>query len=169
LLAATGIIKGFNALFVAFGWISNVLVNAQTGTVESTYGIYALLKCDRRWFLRIFANLLRLYGNEKVWRNATALVHPTLVDIKALDPIMTVFQGTRLESPIQIEFLGIPVVLMTYTSSVIPIILATYFAEKVKKWLVKGNASGGKKLFCSTIHLVIDCPANILNYFIRVR
>ena len=100
---------------------------------------------------------------------ATALVHPTLVDIKALDPIMTVFQGTRLESPIQIEFLGIPVVLMTYTSSVIPIILATYFAEKVKKWLVKGNASGGKKLFCSTIHLVIDCPANILNCFIRVR
>lgn len=68
---------------------------------------------------------------------ATALVHPTLVDIKALDPIMTVFQGTRLESPIQIEFLGIPVVLMTYTSSVIPIILATYFAEKVKKMVSK--------------------------------
>ncbi|PAD85374.1 hypothetical protein CHH55_23880, partial [Niallia circulans] len=43
LLAATGIIKGFNALFVAFGWISNVPVNAQTGAVESTYGIYALL------------------------------------------------------------------------------------------------------------------------------
>ena len=93
---------------------------------------------------------------------ATALVHPTLVDIKALDPIMTVFQGTRLESPIQIEFLGIPVVLMTYTSSVIPIILATYFAAKVEKWLAKVMPAVVKSFFVPLFTLLLIVPLRFL-------
>ncbi|UQZ75749.1 PTS beta-glucoside transporter subunit IIABC [Niallia circulans] len=169
LLAATGIIKGFNALFVAFGWISNVPVNAQTGAVESTYGIYALLNAIGDGFfvfLPIFLGYtaMKKFGGTPMlgMAIATALVHPTLVDIKALDPIMTVFQGTLFESPIQIEFLGIPVVLMTYTSSVIPIILATYFAAKVEKWLAKVMPVVVKSFFVPLFTLLLIVPLTFL-------
>ncbi|AYV73422.1 beta-glucoside-specific PTS transporter subunit IIABC [Bacillus sp. PK3-056] len=169
LLAATGIIKGFNALFVAFGWISNVPVNAQTGAVESTYGIYALLNAIGDGFfvfLPIFLGYtaMKKFGGTPMlgMAIATALVHPTLVDIKALDPIMTVFQGTLFESPIQIEFLGIPVVLMTYTSSVIPIILATYFAAKVEKWLAKVMPAVVKSFFVPLFTLLLIVPLTFL-------
>ncbi|MCM2983478.1 beta-glucoside-specific PTS transporter subunit IIABC [Niallia circulans] len=169
LLAATGIIKGFNALFVAFGWISNVPVNAQTGAVESTYGIYALLNAIGDGFfvfLPIFLGYtaMKKFGGTPMlgMAIATALVHPTLVDIKALDPIMTVFQGTLFESPIQIEFLGIPVVLMTYTSSVIPIILATYFAAKVEKWLATVMPAVVKSFFVPLFTLLLIVPLTFL-------
>jgi PTS system beta-glucosides-specific IIC component len=42
------------------------------------------------------------------------------------------FAGTIIESPVYITFLGIPVILMSYTSSVIPIILATYVGAKIE-------------------------------------
>ena len=47
------------------------------------------------------------------------------------------FAGTIFESPVYITFLGIPVILMNYSSSVIPIILATYVGSKIEKGFKK--------------------------------
>jgi len=169
LLAATGIIKGFNSLFVALGWVSNVPVNATTGVVESTYGIYALLNAIGDGFfvfLPIFLGYtaMKKFGGTPMlgMAIATALVHPSLVGIRALEPISTVFKGTVFESLIQIEFLGIPVVLMTYTSSVIPIILATFFAAKVEKWLAKVMPAVVKSFFVPLFTLLIIVPLTFL-------
>jgi beta-glucoside PTS system EIICBA component len=169
LLAATGIIKGFNSLFVALGWVSNVPVNAATGAVESTYGIYALLNAIGDGFfvfLPIFLGYtaMKKFGGTPMlgMAIATALVHPSLVGIRALEPITTVFKGTVFESLIQIEFLGIPVVLMTYTSSVIPIILATFFAAKVEKWLAKVMPAVVKSFFVPLFTLLIIVPLTFL-------
>ncbi len=43
-------------------------------------------------------------------------------------------KGSIFQSPVHLEFLGIPVLLMNYASSVIPIILAVFVGSKVEKF-----------------------------------
>ncbi|MDZ7542803.1 PTS beta-glucoside transporter subunit IIABC, partial [Clostridium perfringens] len=66
-----------------------------------------------------------------------ALVYPSILGLMNGTPLYTLFQGTMFESPVHITFLGIPVILMNYTSSVIPIIVATYFGGKIEKGFKK--------------------------------
>jgi beta-glucoside PTS system EIICBA component len=129
-LAATGMIKGFNALFVAFGWL------------DSTSGTYQVLNATGDalfYFLPIFLGYtaIKKFGGNPFIGMAigAALVYPTLSTLTAGEPLYTVFAGTMFQSPIYITFLGIPVILMSYSSSVIPIIISAFFAAKVEKWL----------------------------------
>ena len=52
------------------------------------------------------------------------------------EKMYTLFAGTVFESAVHMEFLGLPVILMSYASSVIPIILALYFGAKIEKLFV---------------------------------
>lgn len=169
LLAATGMIKGFNALFVALGWISNTPVNAETGATESTYGIYAVLNAVGDgffYFLPIFLGYtaIKKFGGTTFIGMAigAALVHPSLATIKAGETIGTLFSGTMFESAIQIKFLGIPVILMSYASSVIPIILAAYVAAKVENKLRKITPDVVKSFGVPALTLIIVVPLTFL-------
>ncbi|MBT2733154.1 beta-glucoside-specific PTS transporter subunit IIABC [Carnobacterium sp. ISL-102] len=131
-LAATGMIKGFNALFVALGWL----------TVES--GTYQILNAIGDSLFYFFPIFLALTASKKLNVNqftamaiGASLVYPTLTGLTAGEPLYTLFAGTLIESRVFIEFLGIPVILMTYSSSVIPIILSIMLASKVEKGLKK--------------------------------
>ncbi|MCM3030691.1 beta-glucoside-specific PTS transporter subunit IIABC [Niallia sp. MER 6] len=129
-LAASGMIKGFNALFVALGWLTNT---------SGTYQILNAAGDALFYFLPIFLGYtaIKKFGGTPFIGMAigAALVYPTLSTLTIGDPLYTVFAGTMFESPIYVTFLGIPVILMSYSSSVIPIILSTFFAAKVEKWL----------------------------------
>lgn len=129
-LAASGMIKGFNALFVALGWLTNT---------SGTYQILNAAGDALFYFLPIFLGYtaIKKFGGTPFIGMAigAALVYPTLSTLTTGDPLYTVFAGTMFESPIYVTFLGIPVILMSYSSSVIPIILSTFFAAKVEKWL----------------------------------
>ncbi|MDQ0719664.1 PTS system beta-glucosides-specific IIC component [Paenibacillus sp. W4I10] len=129
LLAATGMIKGFNEMFVSFGWI----------TQDS--GTYQLLKATGDslfYFFPIFLGYtaIKKFGGSPFLGMAigASLVYPTLGGLKAGDPLYTLFAGTLFESPIHITFLGMPVILMEYSSSVIPIIIATFVAVKLERF-----------------------------------
>ncbi|WP_433744433.1 beta-glucoside-specific PTS transporter subunit IIABC [Paenibacillus amylolyticus] len=129
LLAATGMIKGFNEMFVAFGWL----------TQDS--GTYQLLKATGDclfYFFPIFLGYtaIKKFGGSPFLGMAigASLVYPTLGGLKAGDPLYTLFTGTLFESPIHITFLGMPVILMDYASSVIPIIIATFVAVKLERF-----------------------------------
>ncbi|MCM3653512.1 beta-glucoside-specific PTS transporter subunit IIABC [Metabacillus litoralis] len=131
-LAATGMIKGFAALILALGW------------VDATSGTYQLLNIagDGLFnFLPIFLGYtaMKKFGGTPFigMAIAAALVHPTLATLNTGEASTVLFQGTLFESPIHITFLGIPVILMSYASSVIPIILSTYVTSKVEKGLKK--------------------------------
>lgn len=157
LLAATGIVKGFNAAFVALGWLSN------------TDGTYILLNAIGDGFFTFLPIFLGYTAMKKFGGTpflgmavAAALVHPSLATIKAGDAIMTVFSGTIFESPVQITFLGIPVILMTYTSSVIPIVIAAYFAAKIEKWWRKVIPAVVKSFFVPMLTLLIIVPLTFL-------
>lgn len=127
-LAATGMIKGLNALFVALGWLE---------TTSGTYQILNAIGDSLFYFFPIFLGYtaMKKFGGSPFIGMAigAALVYPTLTAVTAGEPLYTLFSGTLFESPIYITFLGIPVVLMSYASSVIPIIIASYFAAKVEK------------------------------------
>lgn len=132
ILAATGMIKGFNALFIAAGWL------------EDTSGTYQILNAvgdSLFYFFPIFLGYTAMtkFGGNKFIGMAigAALVYPSLSTLTAGEPLYTLFAGTMFESPVYITFLGIPVILMSYASSVIPIILATYFGSKIEKGFKK--------------------------------
>ncbi|MEH6937776.1 beta-glucoside-specific PTS transporter subunit IIABC [Bacillus sp. JJ664] len=128
-LAATGMIKGFAAFFLALGWI----------TQES--GTYQILNAAGDCLFYFFPIFLGYTAMKKFGGNTfigmaigAALVYPALTGLSTGKPLYTLFVGTIFESPIHITFLGIPVILMSYSSSVIPIIVAAYFAVKVEKF-----------------------------------
>lgn len=131
-LAATGMIKGFASMFLAFGWVTQT-----SGTYQILYAIGDALF----YFFPIFLGYtaIKKFGGNIFVGMAIggALVYPAISGLTAGKPLYTLFAGTLFESPIHVTFLGIPVILMSYASSVIPIILATFFAAKVEKGLKK--------------------------------
>ncbi|WP_407269690.1 beta-glucoside-specific PTS transporter subunit IIABC [Radiobacillus sp. PE A8.2] len=131
-LAATGMIKGFNALFVALEWYPNT---------SGTYYILHAIGDSLFYFFPIFLGftaMKKFGGNHFVGMAiGAALVYPTLSGLTSGDPLYTLFQGTLFESPVYITFLGIPVILMSYASSVIPIVLAAFIGAKLERWFTK--------------------------------
>ncbi|WYP26442.1 beta-glucoside-specific PTS transporter subunit IIABC [Alkalihalobacillus sp. FSL W8-0930] len=131
-LAATGMIKGFNALFLATGWL------------EETDGTYLMLNIIGDCLFYFFPIFLGYTAIKKFGGNpflglaiGAALVYPSISEIMSGEPLYVLFGGTIFESPIYITFLGIPVILMSYAQSVIPIILAAFFASKVERFFKK--------------------------------
>ncbi len=156
-LAATGMIKGFNALFVALGWYTNT-----TGT----YHILNAVGDSLFYFFPIFlgyTSMKKFGGNIFIGMAiGAALVYPTLAGLNNGDPLYTLFAGTIFESPIHITFLGIPVILMSYSSSVIPIILATYVGAKFEKWLTKVIPDVVKNFLVPFITLLVIVPITFI-------
>ncbi|WP_419955325.1 beta-glucoside-specific PTS transporter subunit IIABC [Neobacillus niacini] len=131
-LSATGMIKGFVAMFVALGWLKNT---------SGTYHIYYAIGDSLFYFFPIFLGYtaIKKFGGSHFIGMAigASLVYPALTTLTTGDPITTLFSGSVFQSPVYITFLGIPVILMSYASSVIPIIVASYFAAKVERFLKK--------------------------------
>jgi len=132
ILCATGMIKGFNAMFVALGWITNK---------SGTYNVLQAVGDGLFYFFPIFLGFTaakKFKANEFMGMGiGAALVYPTLSGLTAGEPLYTLFTGTVIQSPIHITFLGIPVILMNYSSSVIPIVLAAYVGAKIEKFFKK--------------------------------
>ncbi len=78
------------------------------------------------------------------------------------EPLYTLFQGTIFESPIHITFLGIPVILMSYASSVIPIILAAYVGSKLEKWFIKVIPDVVKSFLVPFFTLLVIVPITFI-------
>ncbi|WP_088810128.1 MULTISPECIES: beta-glucoside-specific PTS transporter subunit IIABC [unclassified Listeria] len=156
-LAATGMIKGFAAAFLAFGWLT-----ADSGTYQILYAIGDCLF----YFFPIF---LGYTASKKFGGNifigmavGAALVYPTLAGILTGKPEYVLFAGTIFESPIHVTFLGIPVILMSYASSVIPIIIATWFASKVEKVAKKIIPDVIKTFIVPFVTLLIVVPLTFM-------
>ncbi|WP_067840617.1 beta-glucoside-specific PTS transporter subunit IIABC [Amphibacillus sediminis] len=133
LLAATGMIKGLNVIFVSTGWLSE------------TSGTYAILQAAGDAFFYFFPIFLGYTSAKKFGLKpfvgmaiGAALVYPSMSSLTVgLDPLYTLFSGTLFESPVYVTFLGIPVILMNYGSSVVPIVLANFFGSKLEKFITK--------------------------------
>ncbi|MBR1580597.1 MAG: PTS glucose transporter subunit IIA [Selenomonadaceae bacterium] len=128
-LAASGMVKGLTALLAAFNIIS---------TDGGTYQVMSVIGDAFFYFLPIFLafSAARKFKMSEFAAMAigASLVYPSLPKIMEGEVLYTVLNGSIFESPVHLEFLGIPVLLMNYASSVIPIILAVWVGAKVEKF-----------------------------------
>lgn len=131
-LGATGMIKGFNALFIFLG-----LYTEASGT-------YQILQAAGDCLFYFFPIFLGFTAAKKFNVNqfvgmaiGASMVYPSLSGLMSGEPLYTLFAGTIFESPIYITFLKIPVILMNYSSSVVPVILSVIVASKFEAFFKK--------------------------------
>ncbi|AAK79375.1 PTS system beta-glucosides-specific IIC component [Clostridium acetobutylicum] len=156
-LAATGMIKGFNAMFIAFGWLTKT---------SGTYNILNAVGDCLFYFFPIFLGYSaakKFKGNHFIGMAIGAsLVYPTLSTLMTGKPLYTLFQGTIFASPVYVTFLGIPVILMSYSSTVIPIILASYVGVKVEKAFAKIIPDVVKTFLVPFCTLLVMVPLSLI-------
>lgn len=151
MLTATGVIKGILALLSASG-----LLAADSGT-------YQLLNIVGDCFFNFLPVFLGYTAMKKFGGTpfigiaiGAALVYPSITTIMAGEPLYTLFSGTIFESPVYVTFLGIPVILMNYASSVIPVIVTCFFAAKVERFFAKRISELFKTFAVPALTLIIS-------------
>jgi len=156
-LAATGMIKGLAALILALGWVT---------ATSGTYNLLNIAGDGLFNFLPIFLGYtaMKKFGGTPFvgMAIAAALVHPTLSTLTAGDPLYTLFKGSLIQSDIRITFLGIPVIMMSYASSVIPILLSAFFATKLEKGFKKIVPDVVKTFVVPFLTIIVMVPLTFL-------
>ncbi len=134
ILAASGMIKGFNVLFSVLGLY----------TMDSnTYKVLESIGDTFFYFLPVFLGfyaMKKFGGTPMIGATLGAvLVYPFFAGLAGAEPISTFFAGTPYQLNVQSSIFGIPLILPMsgYASSVIPIIAITYVASKVEKFTKK--------------------------------
>ncbi|MFK3814788.1 beta-glucoside-specific PTS transporter subunit IIABC [Bacillus halotolerans] len=142
-IAGAGMIKGLVALAVTFGWMAE---ESQVHVILSAVGDGAF------YFLPL---LLAMSAARKFGSNpyvaaaiAAAILHP---DLTAL-----------LSSGKSISFIGLPVTAATYSSTVIPILLAIWIASYVEKGIDRITHSSLKLIVVPTLTLLIVVPLTLI-------
>jgi len=156
-LAATGMIKGLSALILALGWVT---------ATSGTYNLLNIAGDGLFNFLPIFLGYtaMKKFGGTPFigMAIAAALVHPTLTTLTAGNPLYTLFKGSLFQSDIRLTFLGIPVIMMSYASSVIPILLSAFFATKLEKGFKKIVPDVVKTFVVPFLTIIIMVPLTFL-------
>ena len=157
LLCGTGIISGLSMILVA------------THLITKDSGTYQILSVIGNCFLYYSPILLGFTAAKKFKLNpftgaaiGACLLHPTILGILNQDPLYTMFAGTLIESPVYTTFLKVPVLLMDYASSVIPVIFACYFAAKVEKVLKKVIPAFLRLFLVPALTLLIIVPLTFI-------
>lgn len=133
-LGASGIVKGLLTMATYFGVLT---------TSDGTYKILYAFGDGFFYFLPIILGYTcakKFKFDEFIGMSIGAgLVYPTMVSITSGEALGTIFAGTAFEMSYYTTFLKIPVFYPAsgYTSSVVPIILASLVASKVYQWLRK--------------------------------
>lgn len=157
ILAASGMIKGLVAILLV------------TGVVTPDSGTYQLLWAVGDALFYFFPVALGYTSAKKFNLNpligiviGSALLYPNLANLIGTPAPSVMFQGTLFEAPVYFKFLGIPVLMMSYGQSVIPIILATFCAAKLESWLQKVCPDVVKMFFVPFFTLIIVIPLTFI-------
>ena len=78
------------------------------------------------------------------------------------EPLYTLFEGTIFASPVYMDFLGLPVIVVDYTGTVIPVILSVWFASKCEKLFNRIVPELVKFFFVPMLTLLITLPITLL-------
>lgn len=159
-LCAAGMIKGLNALLVALGCyadtagtyiVLNSIGDAMFQYMPLILGYTAAKKFGSKPFIGMLIGAALCYPSIQ----GTALSN-------SLEPLYTVFTGTMFESPVYITFLGIPVITMDYTSTVVPVILIAYLASKLEKVFTKIIPDVVKTFLVPMAVLLVSLPIGFI-------
>lgn len=157
-MAAAGMIKGIVSMTNSLGWLSQ-----HSGTYQVLYAI-------GDGFFYFLPLILAITAAQKFNVNkfvamtiGAVMCYPSIVAMNNSKHILfTILKGTFLQSQIHDTFLGIPIVAMNYTSSVIPIILAVWFASIIERWCRKWIPAVIKLFFEPFMTMIIVIPISLL-------
>ncbi|WP_340013995.1 beta-glucoside-specific PTS transporter subunit IIABC [Paenibacillus sp. FSL K6-1318] len=142
-ITGAGMIKGIVAILVAVGWLSDT---------SSTYIILSAIGDGAFYFLPI---ILAISAARKLGSNmyiaaalAAGIMHPTITALLA--------DGHNS------SFMGITVIAATYSSTVIPIVLAVWIASYVEKAVDRVIHASLKLLIVPTVTLLIMVPLTLM-------
>lgn len=159
-LCAAGIIKGLLALWV--------FVDPEA----SASGAYQLWYAFGDGFFQFLPIILGATAAKKFGGNmftgigiGTALCYPAISNMAAAEAIGSVFTGTAFEMSYSATFFGIPIIMPSvsgYMSTVVPIIVATYFTVKLENKLKKVIPDVVKTFIAPVISFVVMIPLTFL-------
>lgn len=156
IMAACGMVKGLNALFVAMGLYSDtsggyLMINAIGDALFTFLPLFLGYTSAKKFGLKPMIGLV-----------VGAIMCYPGIQASSISAnkyaIFTLFQGTMFASPVYIDFFGIPVISMDYTGTVIPVILAVYFASKCEKSFNKFIPDLVKFFFVPMLTLLVALP-----------
>ncbi|WP_149094789.1 beta-glucoside-specific PTS transporter subunit IIABC [Paenibacillus terrae] len=144
-LAGAGLLKGLLALILSFHWID---------AASGTYLILSAASDSVFYFLPVF---LAITSSRKFKTNtfvsvaiAGALVYPAVI--------------AAVSNPERLAFLGIPIILINYSSSVIPIILAVWVQSYVERWFNSFIHQSVKNIIVPMLALLVVIPLTFLAF-----
>lgn len=142
-IAGAGMIKGILAIAATFGWLS---------ATDQTYIILSAIGDGAFYFLPMLLafSCARKFGSNPyvAVTIAAALLHPDL----------TALFGAG-ES---ISFIGLPITIATYSSTVIPILLAIWVASYVEKFVDKYTHAAVKLIVVPTVTILVVVPVTLV-------
>lgn len=157
LMCGCGILKGLSVFLGALGLIS------------TTSGTYVIINAIGDVIFYFFPVFVAYTAAEKFGMNrftamaiGAALLHPNISALSSAETLFTAFEGTIFSTNVTTTFLGIPVLLMSYSSTVVPAILAVWVGSKVEKFFKKVTPSVIKMFFVPAMTLLVTVPLTLL-------
>ena len=160
IMAACGMVKGLNALFVALGWytdtcggylVLNAIGDGLFNFLPLFLGYTAAKKFNLKPMIGLVIGAIMCYPGIQLSAFEAAG-----------DPLYTLFADTMFESPVYTEFFGIPLISMNYTGTVIPVIFVVYFASKCEKLFSRFIPDLVKFFFVPMLTLLVTLPIGFL-------
>lgn len=160
IMAACGMLKGLNALFVALGLYSAtsggfMVINAAGDALFTFLPLFLGHTSAKKFGLKPMLGLAL----------GAAMCYPAIQgsSISAgTDAMYTLFKGTMFASPVYIDFFGLPIISMDYTGTVVPIIFVVYFASKCEKLFNKFVPDLVKFFFVPMLTLLVTLPVALI-------
>lgn len=160
IMAACGMVKGLNALFIALGLYSDtsggaLIINAIGDGLFTFLPLFLGYTSAKKFGLKPMIGLVI----------GAIMCYPGIQSgaISSMgDAMYTMFTGTMFESPVYISFFGIPVISIDYTGTVIPVILSVYFASKCEKVFNKIVPDLVKFFFVPMLTLLVALPITFI-------
>lgn len=159
ILCAAGIIKGLLALWAFFD------------PDAATSGAYQLWYAFGDGFFAFLPIILGATAAKKFGGNmfigmgiGSALCYSGITAMAGAEAIGSVLTGTSFEMSYSATFFGIPIIMPSggYLSTVVPIIVATYFTVKLEKWFKKVVPDVVKTFIAPVLAFAIMLPLTFL-------
>lgn len=160
IMAACGMLKGLNTLFVTLGLYSAtcggyLIINAAGDALFTFLPLFLGYTAAKKFGLKPMLGLAI----------GAAMCYPG-IQLSALSagaaPISQMLEGTMFQSPVYIDFFGIPVISVDYTGTVIPVILTVWFASKCEKLFSRFIPDLVKFFFVPMLTLLVTLPVSMI-------
>ena len=159
-LCACGIIAGLNSVLLATGVIqagsgTNVLLNAMGNACLTFFPVILGYTSAKAFGMDPFVGMIL----------GAVLIFPGIADtMNAGNAITTIFSGTAFAMPVYKTFFGLPIVFPKtgYTSTLIPIMLITWFASKLEVSFKKNIPAVLKQFMVPFLTILIGSIVGIL-------